>query len=206
MTGTYIEAKFKPVCVEKIYAVANRAAALLQCTPIEKEQIHCTVLYSEIPKEPRKGEFKVNWKVSTKKYDLFGPEKDCLVILLNCPELVRLNSMCMSAGATSTYAQYCPHITLAYGTDAELFNYHSKQLNKMLESLSCLTIDSIHVKPLVRDWKITVESKYMDKDLCWKNYTMVGLKKDKKGNLVPNCVPKEDVKEKIESRLLRVSL
>lgn len=35
---------------------------------------------------------------------------------------------------------------------------------------------------------------------CWKGYTKIGLKK-KNGKMVPNCVPKEDIKECVEHHL-----
>ena len=44
---------------------------------------------------------------------------------------------------------------------------------------------------------VTSESikKVKEQGSCWKNYEQVGMKPTKKGNMVPNCVPKKKKKE-----------
>lgn len=45
------------------------------------------------------------------------------------------------------------------------------------------------------DWRSELfEESDEDKDPCWKNYEMIGMKK-KKGKEVPNCVPKKKINE-----------
>lgn len=39
------------------------------------------------------------------------------------------------------------------------------------------------------------KSRKKDNNPCWDGYEMVGMKKDERGNEVPNCVPKEDLNE-----------
>ena len=44
------------------------------------------------------------------------------------------------------------------------------------------------------------------KKACWDNYEMVGMKKNDKGRMVPNCVPEKNVKKDKKARLRAASL
>lgn len=41
--------------------------------------------------------------------------------------------------------------------------------------------------------RITKKPKRIKETACWKDYKQIGMKKGRKGNMVPNCVPKEEV-------------
>lgn len=48
--------------------------------------------------------------------ELFGPNKDTVVLTLNSPDLAELNRKWQSAGMVSTYPVYRPHITILKDT------------------------------------------------------------------------------------------
>lgn len=210
MTGTYIGARYCPVSEDKISSVANRISAMLDNTAINKDDIHSTVIYSRLPETPKTGTYVVEYKVKVKGFDVFGPEKDCLVLLIKSKDLVRLNADCMAAGATSNYPIYNPHITIGYNVNEKAVRAFSNEINKIINSIGDLYVREIYVDPLKENWaddyKVSAAARmeYGEKDPCWKDYEMVGLKQDKNGRLVPNCVPKKSLKKKIESRLFSV--
>lgn len=79
----------------------------------QKDEIHCTVVYSpdavphSIPVHPN-----MPIHATIIGFDLFGPEKDCLVALLDSPDLQDINKRFVENGAVPTYQEYRPHITL----------------------------------------------------------------------------------------------
>jgi 2'-5' RNA ligase len=86
--------------------------------PITKDEIHITLIYS-------KKEFSIDeWKNSgitikeiakPLKFDYFGDNNNCLVMLLESQYLLdRNNEITKTYGAISDYSKYTPHITLSY--------------------------------------------------------------------------------------------
>lgn len=79
-------------------------------------EMHCTIILDEKKKfnwdcEDYKNRLKID--PSTYKLDLFGPEKDILVITFNCHDLSqRHESGIIEHNITWEFPEYIPHITL----------------------------------------------------------------------------------------------
>lgn len=110
----------------------------------QKDEIHCTVIYSpdNVPEHipTPKGMPFFGHVVG---FDLFGPDKDCLVGLVQCQWLNDLHNEFVSAGAVPTYPEYRPHITLAKvepGTHAE---FVGKSISPVPVEFVSMTIEDI---------------------------------------------------------------
>lgn len=74
----------------------------------------------------------------------------------------------------------------------------SNPVAKQMAKMSMKDLEKF-AKTKHKDLPTHKEEKEMENDPCWDGYKMVGMKKDEKGNEVPNCVPiKEDVQEAVE--------
>jgi hypothetical protein len=86
-------------------------------SPIDRNDVHTTILYSRKPVfgfEPL-GDDVPEWEISFAGFDLFGENKDVLVMLLESPDLVLHHKELMDEYKASwDWDEYQPHITLSY--------------------------------------------------------------------------------------------
>jgi hypothetical protein len=112
----------------------------------ETEEIHCTVIYSpdDVPKSiPVPADMPIIGKVTG--FELFGPDKDCLVALIDSPELATLNKQFIEQGAVSTYPEYRPHVTVAKVADGNVIPAH-KPFSPIVLKFVSMTIEDITKK------------------------------------------------------------
>jgi hypothetical protein len=87
--------------------------------PVGRDDIHTTVLYSRKPVfdfEPL-GNNIPDWDIKFSGFDLFGEDKNVLVMLLVSPDLVQHHQELMGAyNASWDWDEYQPHITLSYSS------------------------------------------------------------------------------------------
>jgi 2'-5' RNA ligase len=93
---------------------------------VDKSTYHITVIYSRTP-VPSAENYKdmpspLPIEALATGYEVFPTKNDglCLVMRLACPYATRLNSELTKQGATSDYAEYKPHLTLAYDTEQSI--------------------------------------------------------------------------------------
>ena len=85
---------------------------------VDKSTYHITVIYSRTPvpsAEQYKG-YGDEQPARVTGYEVFPTKNDgkCLVMRLECPFAELLNKQLTAQGATSDYAEYKPHMTIAY--------------------------------------------------------------------------------------------
>lgn len=128
--GTYAKIVPSAATAKFLYAVA----VLLSDEPIAKEDIHCTVLYS---KTEVQGAFNLKPKMpiigKIMSFDLFGDDKECLVVKIDCPGAKALHDKCIAMGGTHDFDSYECHITLSY--DADYDALESEVLERLEPSL-----------------------------------------------------------------------
>lgn len=79
------------------------------------EKIHCTIIYSAKTKKDKIPTSNIQHNAVFDKYDLFGEEKDTLVMKLKCDSLYLRNDELTKEYDFISDFEYNPHITLAYG-------------------------------------------------------------------------------------------
>ena len=120
--GTYAGVKYSPSSVELIeqFMETNHIP-----NAIVPSKIHTTLLYSRkfLPKYQPQGKLNPPLTATFEKFVVWkttppDPKQvpwNCLVMMLDCPELVQLHNMYMKEHhATYDYDQFNPHITLSY--------------------------------------------------------------------------------------------
>jgi len=115
-SGTFIGVKLSPNSQELIMDLIRK---LKVPSSIKKEDMHVTLIYSKkgFPnKEWNKNDkLIINETATPIKLDWLGDDKNCLVLLLNSPYLIKRNKeITKKYGAISDYDKYHPHVTLAY--------------------------------------------------------------------------------------------
>lgn len=82
--------------------------------PDPTHKLHCTVVLDKAVRyEPEP--ISVPRNASFLRFDMFGPEKNCLVMVLSCPELERRHLELRNRyGIQWDFPDYHPHITLSY--------------------------------------------------------------------------------------------
>lgn len=122
---------------------------------VDPSTYHITVIYSRtpVPSAERIAGLSTNSTATVAGYEVFPTKSNgkCLVMRLDFPFATLLNSKLTNEGATSDYAEYKPHLTIAYDMEQEIDP-------KMLPRPQFpLTFDAIKVAPL--DPQFTPENK-----------------------------------------------
>lgn len=116
------------------------------------DEMHVTVAYSKkyFSFTP-KGKLKTPLKCSVIRPKWLGDEKDCLVLLLKCPELDKRFEETIKAGAHWDFPSYQPHVTISNDTpDIEI-----KELPPVNFDIF---LDYEFANKLEDDWKDNVET------------------------------------------------
>ena len=85
--------------------------------PVARDDIHITMIYSKksFPMDEWEQPKQIKEYAKPIKFDFFGEDKTCLVVLLDSPFLIDRNAQIVKQyGAISDYDEYQPHVTLSY--------------------------------------------------------------------------------------------
>lgn len=107
--GTYIAAIPSEESIKSIVALQKR---LRLKNPVPAEDLHATIVYS------KRGNADIRPNMTYKTgiplgFELFGDDKNYLVLELESDDLSQRHEQCMVYGLSSTYDEYRPHITLS---------------------------------------------------------------------------------------------
>lgn len=112
---------------------------------IAKDQYHCTIIYSRTPVPYAETLYRSTTAIGRAEgYDVFKTKDGgkCLVLRVNIPEAMYLNSLLNQNGATSDYDSYKPHVTLCYDYKGD------EDVSKLPVPPFALSFDSLTVDPL----------------------------------------------------------
>jgi len=117
---------------------------------VDPDSYHVTIIYSRTP-VPQAEKFKSDeliYSAVASKFEIFPTKNDgkCLVLKLDFPFAKALNKELSMMGATSDYAEYKPHVTIAYDTDIDI------DPTKLSLPAFELHFQGIDVKPLDTDY------------------------------------------------------
>lgn len=118
----------------------------------EDEELHVTLMYSpvgipsilELPKLP--------CTALSNQFEMFGEDKDTLVLTLNAPYLHEINKQLRDAGCIPTFPEYKPHITVCIcdippsKSTLKLANLRLRHIEPFSFQFTALTIEDIKPK------------------------------------------------------------
>lgn len=140
--GTYVGVHFNKETKDQLAKFAKDNGVPNR---FSRDKIHCTVIYSKKPCpnfETDQSYYPMEGKFGG--YDIFQTQdgQNCLVILIDCPELMARNKEITDEhGATSDYDEYHPHITLSY-------NVGDLDVDKLPDYTYTIVIDHEYYQPL----------------------------------------------------------
>lgn len=115
--GTYVGAKPTEETVKGLKKLQKRLGLK---NPIGEDELHTTIMYSKYgsPDLVPSNTTKVAEPLT---FDLYGDDKNCLVLILDSPDLVMRHNQLTVYGLKHTF-DYSPHITLTYDYQGEPFD------------------------------------------------------------------------------------
>lgn len=142
--GTYIAVKLDKESQEKIVDFIKEHK-IPNGVPADK--LHATVIYSldYVSNAKKLVDKDMQFEGRPTKFDSFDGDTKNLVLLFECDDLLDRHEYFKKHGATHTYDEFKPHITLSY--DVEDFNI--KNLPKFTEKL---TLINEYTQPLDTEW------------------------------------------------------
>lgn len=147
--GTYAGVRFYKDDVKKLaeFVQANNIP-----NPLPPEDYHCTLLFSKVPVPDYvpHGMYKKALFCQAKDVKLWGEDEEkALVIILDCPDLVRRHEYLMAnhPEATWDHPEFIPHVTLSY--DAGDFDI--SKLN--VKDIGMLSIVEEYGADIEADWE-----------------------------------------------------
>jgi len=107
--GTIAMLKLYKDDADKLHNWCNKHQ--IQC--IDKDKLHCTVLYS---KQPVEHLVKYNNKLLNVNADIIGWKKlgNALTLELNCPRANKIHKYMIDQGGTHDFPNYIAHISVSY--------------------------------------------------------------------------------------------
>jgi hypothetical protein len=124
---TYAAVKVSPTAASNIIDTAKKLGIPNLLNPSD---IHCTLLYSR-KQVPLSGNIDVDYDALVSNFELFGDNKEILVIKLLSDDIKKRHKFLMDTyDATYDYDEYIPHITLSYNIDKfDISNIDIKAFN-----------------------------------------------------------------------------
>lgn len=118
---------------------------------IPPSEYHCTIIYSEAPfPQIETMQKKMQVKAKPLGLNVFGKpgSSKFIVLQLDSPDMTQLHEQCIKDGATSTFAQYHPHISLFenYSGNLDLSKFDMTPLHGRQ-----LTFDDFTIRPLEKN-------------------------------------------------------
>jgi hypothetical protein len=125
--GTYAAVKVSHTAAGNIIDTAKKLGIPNLLNPLD---IHCTLLYSR-KQVPLSGNIDVDYDALVSNFELFGDNKEILVIKLLSNDIKKRHKFLMDTyDATYDYDEYIPHITLSYNIDKfDISNIDIKAFN-----------------------------------------------------------------------------
>lgn len=116
--GTYVAASPTEETVEQIKKLQKR---LNLKNPIPEDELHVTIMYSRrgSPDLTPSDTYKV---ANPSTFKLYGENKNCLVLVLDSPDLEMRHAQLSQYGLAHSFDEYSPHITLTYDYQGENFD------------------------------------------------------------------------------------
>lgn len=141
--GTYVAATPTEDTIEGIKKLQKRLGLK---NPIDPESLHVTLMYSKRgnPDLPPSDTYKVAEPLTL---ELLGDEKNCLVLVLDSPDLEMRHEQLSVYGLAHTFSPYKPHITLTYEYEGEEFD-DAVLYDGNGEPILELAFDSEYIEPL----------------------------------------------------------
>jgi 2'-5' RNA ligase len=142
--GTYVSMDLSQGCKDILDHFVEMNLGLTE--RVDKSTYHITLIYSRTP-VPSAEQYQGHGNDQPARvtgYEVFPTKNDgkCLVLRLEYPFAVLLNKQLTAQGATSDYADYKPHMTIAYNITQEV-DPHTLPLPEFN-----LYFDSVKVEPL----------------------------------------------------------
>lgn len=152
--GTYVSLEMTQESRDSLDQFVEMSLGLTE--RVDPSTYHTTVIYSRTPVPTAENLLESNpisAQAMVTGYEVFPTKSDgqCLVMRISCPIATELNAQLTKEGATSDYAEYKPHVTLAYDMSQTV------NPNSLPTPQFQLTFDRIHVAPL--DPEFTPENK-----------------------------------------------
>lgn len=115
--------------------------------PIDSNDMHVTIMYSEKPihKSDELIDPKLELTASATEFDLYGDDRNCLVLKIDCDELHKRHQFFTEKGGKHSYDEYSPHITLSYDCP----DFDVKSLPKFTGEI---TLTDEYSEPLTKNW------------------------------------------------------
>lgn len=115
--GTYIAANLTEESKESVAALQKRLGIK---NPNEVDDLHCTIMYSKKgDPDVRPQQYSEPKTAEVDGLELYGDEKNCLVLTLNSEHLQMRHEQLIRNGLIHSYDTYSPHITLTYDYQGE---------------------------------------------------------------------------------------
>lgn len=150
--GTYAGVKY---CTESKQAIEDYCNTNNIKNCLAKDKIHSTLLYSTkfLPNYVAPGDLDTPIKATASSFDIWatqpdenGAVKNCLVLKLTCPELVKRHKLLMDEHkAKYDFDDYVPHVTFSY----DVGDIKIKDLPKFTKPLNII---SEYQEDLKMDW------------------------------------------------------
>jgi len=154
--GVYIDLKMREDSIQRVKQWMNENIPTLE----RNLDLHCTMIYSK--KEHDIDFIPLNYTVDSnfKSFEIFGPERDTLVVCINSPEIEeRQKELSGLYGFVSDFPDYKPHFTIAYNCPSEL----DISLFPIIDFPIYFERETI--TPLKLDWKPTKTIKTQEKHM-----------------------------------------
>lgn len=142
-------------------ALRDLATALGIESPTGIDDLHCTVIYSEVPVADDYGietETLISKPIMAlpHSFDVFGDDDNCLVLRISSPKLYILHhSIKLLTDSTHSFPTYEPHVTLTYECSKDLAS-RVREFNPMDYISEPLEIVSLHLEDRDEDWSAEV--------------------------------------------------
>lgn len=150
--GTYAGYKFDKDDLNKIekWCKENKIP-----TPVSKNEMHTTILYSKKPCPNYKplGKLSSPIKASIEEQEVWDTQdkKRALVVKLNSPDMVKRHKQLMKEHKASfDYDEYKPHITLSYDVGKD---FTLDKISKLKDSVGSIQAVEEYYEPLKDNWQ-----------------------------------------------------
>ncbi|QJT70885.1 hypothetical protein GR7B_00087 [Vibrio phage vB_VcorM_GR7B] len=155
--GTYVELRIHPSSMFQLLTKVHRVLNKFDESGfklVDPRSLHVTAMYSteNIPKDKQMKLAKPDYIYPSKVMgtDMFGKDKDVLVLKLESPELQKVHKKWKKAGGKPTWPDYQPHITLSMG-EANVPKKVREELDSVLKDTE-IKLYREQAQPIKKDW------------------------------------------------------
>lgn len=139
MAVTYLAVKPDSAGIAVIQSIQR---AIKLNSPIQKEKLHCTLMYSkEVEVLNYQPCSHIVYRAEVTGCSIIGEKgspRRAIVLMLHSPSLSRRFNYAASTGLKHSFPEFSPHISLAYGDDVECY---LQELEEFLASSPQITLN-----------------------------------------------------------------